>query len=696
MLLDKKKNHTANIRRKSASAIKLPFLRGPQRIHNIQPGGAGAGNESAEGGADFLAGPGFFGLSLELRFFHDGFLMGEKFMKVLKLAALFALAFAFSRCKAPTQTMEGTPTSTSVLDVNTILDTTGKVFIAYAQQTNGNPYQAIIETADWLQTLPNVASVVCDDSVYINIALKSGLTTVFYFEQVDANGKDVFRGAGKYIPRGQDERRNGTFDAEATPREDKIIEEDPMSPQGVPATHAITNKNVLVFASDTTSLELSGQLKSAAKLLSSSSLGLKLTTLVNKQCTYEAVSTFGSYGLVILDTHGQRDGFLIGSTLSIPVRPANESAMKALVSSQTSLDNYTQLTTGNISLGSSVKANLSDPQWQKKAIPDSLRTQWVTLKYLSTLAPLSGTAIFGNMCYSGNAFVNEGLQTPIRTAFLNLNPISYYCYVIGAPGSEISYSVDDDFARLMEDSLLTRLVIDQDSTGIANLKSDNTSEFSSDWKRSLFFRHFGSDNYSYGTCIDSFTDARDGQVYRAVCIGTQTWMAQNLNYNAPGSMLYNDDPANGPIYGRIYTWTAVMQGAAPSTANPSGVQGICPKGWHVPSPAEFSQLAAFLGGNAVAGGAMKTTNLWQSPNTGATNSSGFFAVPAGQSLGVSHPVVDVGLTSNFWDTFQSTANPAPDGSFWGGTYALTYNSANLDSGQYYQGAGYSCRCVKDP
>jgi len=129
----------------------------------------------------------------------------------------------------------------------------------------------------------------------------------------------------------------------------------------------------------------------------------------------------------------------------------------------------------------------------------------------------------------------------------------------------------------------------------------------------------------------------DGNTYRTVKIGNQIWMAENLKstHYSNGSPIeyfdYNNDAANATTYGRLYSWRAVMNGAASSTNNPSGVKGIAPDGWHVPSKAEWQQLADYLGGISIAGGKMKETGNthWIAPNTGATNESQFAALPAG-------------------------------------------------------------------
>lgn len=129
----------------------------------------------------------------------------------------------------------------------------------------------------------------------------------------------------------------------------------------------------------------------------------------------------------------------------------------------------------------------------------------------------------------------------------------------------------------------------------------------------------------------------DGNTYRTVRIGNQTWMAENLRstHYSDGTpiryMDYDGDSSSARTFGRLYAWAVAMNGAASSASNPSGVRGACPAGWHLPSGAEWQQLADFLGGGAVAGGKLKAagSSLWDSPNTGATDESGFSALPAG-------------------------------------------------------------------
>lgn len=114
----------------------------------------------------------------------------------------------------------------------------------------------------------------------------------------------------------------------------------------------------------------------------------------------------------------------------------------------------------------------------------------------------------------------------------------------------------------------------------------------------------------------TFKDPRDGKVYKTVNIGTQTWMAENLRWKAPDEFrAFDDDEANAAKYGYLYTWTAAGNG--------------CPAGWHLPTLADINTLTVFLGGENAAGNKLKSTTLWESPSSPATNSTGFNSLPTG-------------------------------------------------------------------
>ncbi len=199
----------------------------------------------------------------------------------------------------------------------------------------------------------------------------------------------------------------------------------------------------------------------------------------------------------------------------------------------------------------------------------------------------------------------------------------------------------------------------------------------------------------------------DGNVYKTVIIGDQEWMAENLKTtvyadgnnipnNRNGYFYYMDSKSYGDIYGALYTWNAAMKGGGSSLLNPSGVQGVCPDGWHLPSEDEWKDMILFLGGEVVAGGKMKAkgTTYWKAPNTGATNESGFSALPAGFYF----PPVDYNSSGHFialgsgagWWT--SSAGPFPEGAI---SKNINAESAAITDASNGQSFGLSVRCVKN-
>jgi uncharacterized protein (TIGR02145 family) len=131
--------------------------------------------------------------------------------------------------------------------------------------------------------------------------------------------------------------------------------------------------------------------------------------------------------------------------------------------------------------------------------------------------------------------------------------------------------------------------------------------------------------------LETFTDDRDGKTYKWVRIGTQVWMAENLDYET-GSRCYGNDPANCEIYGRLYDWATAM--ALPNSCNSYDCtsqvqarhQGICPSGWHLPSDAEWQRLVDFIGDEILAGGKLKATSGWG--NSNGIDFYGFAALPS--------------------------------------------------------------------
>jgi len=146
----------------------------------------------------------------------------------------------------------------------------------------------------------------------------------------------------------------------------------------------------------------------------------------------------------------------------------------------------------------------------------------------------------------------------------------------------------------------------------------------------------------------SFVDTRDNIEYKAVKIGSQRWMAENLKYNAPGSKCYDNSVTNCNIYGRLYQWemATAMKVPASSSENPSGVKGICPTGWHIPSNGEWTTLTNYIGN--FGGLKLKAKDGWNGYNNGL-DSYGFTALPSGY-VGSDNSFGEIGINTYWWST----------------------------------------------
>lgn len=191
----------------------------------------------------------------------------------------------------------------------------------------------------------------------------------------------------------------------------------------------------------------------------------------------------------------------------------------------------------------------------------------------------------------------------------------------------------------------------------------------------------------------------DGNTYQTVKIGDQWWLAENLKVThyrngdaipnvtdagtwgdlATGAYCeYSNDVNNVATYGRLYNWYSVNDS-----------RNIAPAGWHVPTDAEWQTLVDYLGGSAVAGGKMKEigTTHWWSPNTGATDESGFTGLPGG-FRGNNGSYVDMGDHALFWSSTEASSTGALN-------RTLNSNSSEVHRNGYHKGNGFSIRCVKD-
>jgi uncharacterized protein (TIGR02145 family) len=198
---------------------------------------------------------------------------------------------------------------------------------------------------------------------------------------------------------------------------------------------------------------------------------------------------------------------------------------------------------------------------------------------------------------------------------------------------------------------------------------------------------------AYGSMTD-----QQGNRYRTIKIGNQTWMAEDLRTSIYRNGTRILDPTGNTEWGsnttgafsrysyecpngKLYNWYAV-----------NNANQLCPLGWHVPTDEEWSTLATFLGGESIAGGKMKSTGsgeigLWRTPNLAATNSSGWSGIPTGyrDPGGIFY---QIGFAGYWWSTTQSSTANA-----W--CRYLGFDFAGLGRYSYSKTYGYSVRCIRD-
>ena len=215
----------------------------------------------------------------------------------------------------------------------------------------------------------------------------------------------------------------------------------------------------------------------------------------------------------------------------------------------------------------------------------------------------------------------------------------------------------------------------------------------------------------------------NGNIYRTVEIGEQTWMAENLkatkyadgtpiphveshaewfdfNRESMGYCWYDNLIALGYGNGALYSWPAITRRSDPSDLNPSGTQGVCPEGWHLPSDSEWKELEINLGMSEEdldkigwrgieEGGKLKHagTQSWQSPNLGATSETGFDALPGGYRHG-SAEYIGIRSTARFWTASKN-------GYSYGWYRRLDFDHSSINRNFTGVYSGLSVRCLKD-
>jgi uncharacterized protein (TIGR02145 family) len=186
---------------------------------------------------------------------------------------------------------------------------------------------------------------------------------------------------------------------------------------------------------------------------------------------------------------------------------------------------------------------------------------------------------------------------------------------------------------------------------------------------------FSEDYNMIPVCADenTFTDPRDGQVYKIVRIGNQVWFAENLNYEVDGSRCYDDRPENCEIYGRLYNWRTALT--------------VCPEGWRLPSTQDWRELIGFLGGEEVAHIKMTKVGAWSSELWVPTNESGFSGLPAGAGYGLDS-YSEIGQSTWWWESREDQELDAWFREIHHDDFIIDWDSGDKDS-------ALSCRCIQN-
>jgi len=201
----------------------------------------------------------------------------------------------------------------------------------------------------------------------------------------------------------------------------------------------------------------------------------------------------------------------------------------------------------------------------------------------------------------------------------------------------------------------------------------------------LMFTHSCSGAAIKKNYSGTFTDDRDGKSYKTIGIGSQIWMAENLNYETEGSVCYENSDSNCDTYGRLYNWETAMKS--------------CPSGWHLPSDEEWQILVDFAGGDKVAGTKLKAKSYdweenlddrWRGVITVVTDEYGFSALPGGYG-DLAGNFSNVGYYGVWWNSSEDNSNNYVY------SQVMLYNESNVYGSNGYKSESglFSVRCVQD-
>ena len=231
---------------------------------------------------------------------------------------------------------------------------------------------------------------------------------------------------------------------------------------------------------------------------------------------------------------------------------------------------------------------------------------------------------------------------------------------------------DSSFATRPSDGSSSSVCEDCDDGSSSSAKSSSSSaKSSSSATLANPCKTETEDNCEYGELVDD----RDGQTYKTVKIGDQVWMAENLNYEGGDSYCYNDSAEYCEEYGRLYTWVSARD--------------ACPTGWHLPTREDLDTLLSTVGGDSLAGNALKSFAGWNRAEDegNGVDSYGFSGSPAGW-MDLTGDYYQVGYFGRFWSISSCSDKKAY-------TLHLKYNAESGSLDCTLKESAISVRCVKD-
>lgn len=528
--------------------------------------------------------------------------------------------------------------------ISMLLNTQEGAALKYEEilKATGDSIEALVGMGKWIIQQPDVSEAFILDDYTIEVNFKNRIRSNIHIVPVDINGKPHYRGGGRNLNSNNESKTALQLKSFST-----------LAKKSHGSKHLIENKKVMVYIPYYHQFYNSNY--PHINKIENGKVDLDVELVTGTNADLQTLNTFSQYGLIILNTHGFPNGFTIQTKVQefdIPSKPLGHvwslselQNLELMVGFANNLP-LNEIESGDLLLDMDILV-----KFQSNDVLRSFHVL-VTDKYIKKLPRLKDAIVFGNHCYSG--YTQDGIDSNnLAEAWKSIGAVTYYGYAFANGGAQI---VSNGFALDMEDSLITNLIKKGDSTGVAHLAGNNLAQWelkstNGSWRsikfkiknditKSLylsqntpgvdkhFFKQFFDPHYRYD-CGDTIIDDRDQQKYPTVCIGKQVWMAKNLNWAGAG-VCYDNKSSNCDIYGRMYTFKeTVGDYSAHSEKNPSGVKGICPKGWHVPSTLEWTELITLAGGTVTGGKKLKSTNLWVSPSKPGTNEYGFNVLPGG-------------------------------------------------------------------